>query len=572
MVRHRGVRHPRLRHPRPADRAVRRPGRADDARHRPRLDGQARDQGPARPRRERQAPWRTCAAGRTSTSTPPTGPSSRPPIAGSWRSAPRTPTASPTSPPTRRGTSPTVVPKDDCLIALLPDWDGRIWFETQDGIVGTVAPDSGEVKTLDLGEEIANSFATDETGGTVRRHDARALPALGRTGRGAEGRLAHGVRPRRREEEGPAQPGQRHDADHHRRRHRGDHRQRRAADERRVLRALVGPRDLHGAGLRERRERHRQLTDLGRRRGDRGEQPRLRQPGQHAARAARPVPASPASTSTAATARSRGRARRPRRRASRRCRSPTGWPTPTRRSPSWWGVSAWYLTAIDVTTGRTVFSVRTGTGVLMNNHHAAMTIAPDGAAWIATSPAWCGCRDRVRGTSRLAGDRPCDTGRHQVAGMRRPARRALDVALVEDPSRSSVGLRRHQPVGAHVEHRVVGLRVVGRAAAEPHVHGVAVGVRLRDELLAHHRDAAEGHRHLERDRALHRQRAAQEVGGEGVASGRQPDLRRQRVEVAQRGVVERRDDHVGATRPCSASSRAGGRCAGRRPRRRRRCP
>ena len=58
------------------------------------------------------------------------------------------------------------MPKDDCLIALLPDWSGRIWFETQDGLVGTVAPDSGEVKTLDLGEEIANSFATDETGGT----------------------------------------------------------------------------------------------------------------------------------------------------------------------------------------------------------------------------------------------------------------------------------------------------------------------------------------------------------------------------------------------------------------------
>ena len=41
------------------------------------------------------------------------------------------------------------------------------------------------------------------------------------------------------------------------------------------------------------------------------------------------------------------------------------------KKPNWWGVSAWYLTALDVTTGRTVFSVRTGTGVLMNNHHAA---------------------------------------------------------------------------------------------------------------------------------------------------------------------------------------------------------
>ena len=59
-------------------------------------------------------------------------------------------------------------------------------------------------------------------------------------------------------------------------------------------------------------------------------------------------------------------------------------------------MSAWYLTALDVTTGRTVFSVRTGTGVLMNNHYAAMTIAPDGAAWIATLAGMVRVRDRVR--------------------------------------------------------------------------------------------------------------------------------------------------------------------------------
>jgi hypothetical protein len=66
------------------------------------------------------------------------------------------------------------------------------------------------------------------------------------------------------------------------------------------------------------------------------------------------------------------------------------------KRPNWWGVSAWYLTAVDVTSGRTVFSVRTGTGVLMNNHHAAMTIAPDGAAWIATLAGLVRVRDRVR--------------------------------------------------------------------------------------------------------------------------------------------------------------------------------
>ena len=32
------------------------------------------------------------------------------------------------------------IPEGDCLIALMPDWDGRIWFVTQKGGVGTVDP------------------------------------------------------------------------------------------------------------------------------------------------------------------------------------------------------------------------------------------------------------------------------------------------------------------------------------------------------------------------------------------------------------------------------------------------
>ncbi len=73
------------------------------------------------------------------------------------------------------------IPDGDCLIALMPDWDGRIWFVTKDGGVGTVAPRSGEVRSMRLkGERIVNSFATDETGGVyivsdhaMYRFDAR---------------------------------------------------------------------------------------------------------------------------------------------------------------------------------------------------------------------------------------------------------------------------------------------------------------------------------------------------------------------------------------------------------------
>jgi hypothetical protein len=58
------------------------------------------------------------------------------------------------------------VPQGDCLIALMPDWDGLVWFVTQKGGVGTVDPESGRVRSLRLdGELIVNSFATDETGG-----------------------------------------------------------------------------------------------------------------------------------------------------------------------------------------------------------------------------------------------------------------------------------------------------------------------------------------------------------------------------------------------------------------------
>ena len=58
------------------------------------------------------------------------------------------------------------VPKNDCLISLMPDWSGHIWFVTSAGIVGALDPASGEVKTVVLqGERIANSFAVDETGG-----------------------------------------------------------------------------------------------------------------------------------------------------------------------------------------------------------------------------------------------------------------------------------------------------------------------------------------------------------------------------------------------------------------------
>lgn len=56
-------------------------------------------------------------------------------------------------------------PEWDKIGAALPGWDGRLWFVTRYGVVGTVDKDSGAVHTIELaGEEIQNSFTVGEDG------------------------------------------------------------------------------------------------------------------------------------------------------------------------------------------------------------------------------------------------------------------------------------------------------------------------------------------------------------------------------------------------------------------------
>ena len=57
-----------------------------------------------------------------------------------------------------------VVPSSDAIISALPDWSGRIWFASRNGVVGTVTPATGAVKGLDTKEPIGNSFAVDSDG------------------------------------------------------------------------------------------------------------------------------------------------------------------------------------------------------------------------------------------------------------------------------------------------------------------------------------------------------------------------------------------------------------------------
>lgn len=47
-------------------------------------------------------------------------------------------------------------------------------------------------------------------------------------------------------------------------------------------------------------------------------------------------------------------------------------------------IDAWYVTAIDIRTGRTAWSRLTGTGIQWNNHYAAIYLGPDGTLYVAT--------------------------------------------------------------------------------------------------------------------------------------------------------------------------------------------
>ncbi|MEU2232616.1 hypothetical protein [Streptomyces vietnamensis] len=52
------------------------------------------------------------------------------------------------------------------------------------------------------------------------------------------------------------------------------------------------------------------------------------------------------------------------------------------KRPNFWGIDAWYLTAVDFRTGQRAFSRFTGTGLSYDNNWAPITIGPDGTAYV----------------------------------------------------------------------------------------------------------------------------------------------------------------------------------------------
>jgi hypothetical protein len=288
------------------------------------------------------------------------------------------------------------VPAGDCVVAVMPDWSGRIWFATRGGLVGTLRPRSGKVRTSDLEEEIVNSIAVDETGGVY----VVTVDALYRLGAGTDG---------------APQVVWRTSYDRGTRRKAGQLSQGSGST----------PTIIDGGVV--------AITD--------NAEPRMnvllvdRATGAEVCRAAVFEDDESATESSLVSVGSGvvvvnnhgygsplstalGRATSPGLArvdlAGRDCRvrwtsdqvvpssvAKASWANGlvyawTKR-PTWWGVSAWYLTAIDARTGRTWFSVRAGTGLLMDNHRAALTLAPDGSAYVATLAGLVRVRDRRRG-------------------------------------------------------------------------------------------------------------------------------------------------------------------------------
>jgi hypothetical protein len=56
------------------------------------------------------------------------------------------------------------LPEGSKIISALPDWSGLVWLATTEGVVATVDMDSGRVRTDFRDEAIQNSFAVDDEG------------------------------------------------------------------------------------------------------------------------------------------------------------------------------------------------------------------------------------------------------------------------------------------------------------------------------------------------------------------------------------------------------------------------
>ncbi|MDT4937910.1 MAG: hypothetical protein QOG80_1581 [Pseudonocardiales bacterium] len=276
------------------------------------------------------------------------------------------------------------VPSGDCLIALMPSWDGTIWFVTHGGTVGMVNPVSGAVHTLALpGEIVANSFAVDETGGVyvvsdhaMYRFDAApdATPAVtwrapyDRGSAQKPGQLSQGSGTT------PALVGSdlvaiTDNADP----------QMHVVLYNRATGAFVCQQAVFAPGA---SDTENSLVAVGNsliaenNYGYQGPQSTLL--GKTTSPGIAKVDVNDGQCSLAWTNNSSAPT------SVAKASLQSGLLYAYTKPANALSIDAWYLTAIDIRTGRTAFSKLAGTGPQFNNHYAAIYLGPDGSAYIAT--------------------------------------------------------------------------------------------------------------------------------------------------------------------------------------------
>jgi hypothetical protein len=290
-----------------------------------------------------------------------------------------------------------VLPDGDCVVGLVPDWGGNLWFASASGVVGVVDQESARVRATDLGEPVANGLAADQQGGVYVVTDGALYRMLADAS----------DRPRtlwRTQYDGGSEQ----------------------KDGQLSRGSGTTPTVLPGGtvAIVDNAEPRPHVVFLDQQGGEQVCEAAVLEDDAGATEAALTVVADDAVvvanhhgvdgvlgsalgfTSTAGLARVEV--------AGGECRVrwtnadvvvpgtvpgvslPNGLVYAATKRPSLWGVSAWYLTAVDAHTGRHVFSVRTGTGPLMDHRGSAVTLAPDGSAYVATRAGLVRVRDKVR--------------------------------------------------------------------------------------------------------------------------------------------------------------------------------
>ncbi len=307
---------------------------------------------------------------------------------------------------------------DEGIVSALPDWSGRIWFVSRKGEIGTIDRRNGRVRTMRLGGEgISNSFAVDESGGVYVVSD-KALYRFDANSNGGPRVSWRVVYPN----SGIHKPGQ-SDA---------------GSGTTPTLMGKSWVAITDNADPMDVVVYRRAIKLRGRKRAKKRARPAGRRKAKAKARIVCAAPVfAPGAGSTdnsligtsrslvaennygytisganlAGTISSPGltridvvkkkRAKKGRHRRKERFRCRTAWTSDERapsvvpklslanglvytytRAPRSDGLNAWYLTALDYRSGRTVYRRLAGTGFGFNNNYAPVTLGPDGTAYV----------------------------------------------------------------------------------------------------------------------------------------------------------------------------------------------